>query len=74
MINKDAAKTPGPGGYDPNPKASFKYDGHTKFGTGERGGLVDLKKAKFVPSPFAYKQDAHYIQKSMPKFSFGSSK
>ena len=31
MINKDAAKTPGPGGYDPNAKASFKYDGHTKF-------------------------------------------
>ena len=54
MINKDAAKTPGPGGYDPNARAGQKYDGHTKFGTGQRGGLVDYKKAKFVPSPFAY--------------------
>ena len=53
LTNKEAGKSPGPGGY--NPKANFKYDGHTKFGTGQRAGIMDERKAKFVPSPFAYK-------------------
>lgn len=53
LTNKEAGKSPGPGGY--NPKANFKYDGHTKFGTGQRAGIMDERKAKLVPSPFAYK-------------------
>lgn len=50
LTNKESGKVPGPGGYDPKP--SYKYDGHTKFGTGTRTGIYDIKKAKFVPSPF----------------------
>ena len=38
-----------------NPKHSFKYDGHTKFGTGERPGIYDVKRAKFVPGPNVYR-------------------
>mgnify|MGYP001355146599 FL=1 len=41
LTNKEAGKTPGPGGY--NPKGNFKYDGHTKFGTGQRAGIMDEK-------------------------------
>jgi hypothetical protein len=54
LTNKEAGKSPGPGGYNPKMN-TFKYDGHTKFGTGQRGGIMDEKHAKFVPSPFAYK-------------------
>jgi len=51
LINKEAGKSPGPGGYNPK-MGNFKYDGHTKFGTGKRGGIMDERHAKFVPSPF----------------------
>jgi hypothetical protein len=50
---KKSAQAPGPGGYDPKPV--FKKDGLTVFGKDARAGIYDEKKAKFVPSPFAYK-------------------
>lgn len=53
LVDKNAGKSPGPGGY--NPKHTFKYDGHTKFGTGERPGIYDVKRAKFVPGPNVYR-------------------
>jgi hypothetical protein len=54
LVDKNAGKSPGPGGY--NPKMNiFKYEGHTKFGTGERPGLCDVKHAKFVPGPNVYR-------------------
>ena len=56
---KKSAQMPGPGGYDPQPV--YKSDGLTKFGKDRRAGIYDEKKAKFVPSPFAYKQDAQFI-------------
>ncbi len=48
---------PGPGNYQPETKyhSQFKYDGHTKFGSSVRAGIYDERRAKFVPSPFAYK-------------------
>ena len=67
---KKKAHFPGPGGYNPQP--IYKSDGFTKFGTGTRSGIYDERKAKFVPSPFAYKQDASFVQRSAAKFSFGS--
>ena len=71
IFNKNAGKTPGPGGYEPKMN-TFKYDGHTKFGTGQRTGICDEKRAKFVPGPNVYKQDATFVQRSAAKFSFGS--
>ena len=53
LVDKNAGKSPGPGGY--NPKHSFKYDGHTKFGTDSRKGIYDVKRAKFVPGPNVYR-------------------
>jgi hypothetical protein len=73
MVDKNAGKTPGPGGYEPKMN-TFKYDGHTKFGTGDRPSIYDVKRAKFVPGPNVYKQDASAVQRSAAKFSFGSEK
>jgi hypothetical protein len=80
-VNKDAVASksrqlPGPGNYEPNNSYNSlnKYQGHTKFGTGGRKGIYDERLAKFVPSPFAYKQDAGAVQRSPPKFSFGTQK
>ena len=67
---KKSAQLPGPGGYDPKPV--FKSDGLTKFGKDRRAGIYDERKAKFVPSPFAYKPETGYVQKSAAKFSFGN--
>lgn len=50
LTNKETKKLPGAGTYDPKPV--FKYDGHTKFGSSQRAGIYDVRKAKFVPSPF----------------------
>jgi len=50
---KKSAQAPGPGGYDPKPV--FEKGGLTVFGKDARAGIYDEKKAKFVPSPFAYK-------------------
>mmetsp|Transcript_5502 Transcript_5502/g.9339 ORF Transcript_5502/g.9339 Transcript_5502/m.9339 type:complete len:344 (-) Transcript_5502:28-1059(-) len=72
LQNKQAQFVPGPGVYDP--VSQFKYDGHTKFGRSQRAGIYDVRKAKFVPSPFQYQPDSDSVQRSPPKFSFGSSK
>ena len=53
IVNTKTGQSPGPGGYDP--KHHFKYSGHTKFGTGERPGIYDQKKAKWVPGPNVYR-------------------
>ena len=50
QTKKDVKNSPGPGGYDP--KHQHKYDGHTKFGSSIRQGILNEKHAKFVPSPF----------------------
>lgn len=67
---------PGPGNYDPSNSynSSIKYQGHTKFGKGKREGCINERQARFVPSPFAYKQSKESVVKSAPKFSFGSQK
>ena len=59
---------PGPGNYDPKNEynSSIRYHGHTKFGTSRRAGIYNDKHAKFVPSPFAYKQENHSIKKAAP--------
>ena len=72
IIDKNSGKSPGPGGY--NPVQQFKYDGNTKFGTGVRPGIYDAKRAKFVPGPNVYRQDASFVQRSSAKFSFGSER
>lgn len=59
LVDKHSGMSPGPGGY--NPKPSYKNDGYTKFGTGERPGIYDVRRAKFVPGPNVYKQDSSYI-------------
>ena len=73
---KKSRQLPGPGNYDPMNRydSQIKYSGHTKFGKGVRQGIYNDKLAKFVPSPFAYQQEASAIQRSPPKFSFGSQK
>ncbi len=45
-------QVPGPGNYQPDASKTQKYDGHTRFGKSERAGIYDVRKAKFVPSPF----------------------
>lgn len=69
---KRSMQMPGPGAYDAVP--SFKYDGHTKFGSSTRTGIYNDKQAKFVPSPFQYNQKADSIQRSAAKFSFGKER
>lgn len=72
LTSKEGKKLPGAGTYDPKPV--YKGYGETKFGSSQRAGIYDARKAKFVPSPFQYKQDANFVQKSAPNFSFGSEK
>lgn len=50
MSGNKTKVVPGPGNYEP--VAVHKYDGHTKFGKSQRAGIYDVRKAKFVPSPF----------------------
>ena len=47
-----SSQLPGPGAFDPKP--IFKYEGHTKFGSGLREGIYNEKLAKLNPSPLAY--------------------
>jgi hypothetical protein len=50
---------PGAGSYNPVPV--YKKDLLTKFGNDRRKGIFDEKKAKFVPAPNVYKQEAQSI-------------
>ena len=61
---------PGPGNYEPNARSSIPS---MKFGTGSRTSLDGGKEVKYKPGPGAYSGDAHNVQKSSPKFGFGSS-
>jgi len=69
-------KLPGPGNYDPSNSynSSIKYQGNTRFGKSKREGIYNERQARFVPSPFAYKQGKESVVKTAPKFSFGNQK
>lgn len=57
LVAKKSRQLPGPGNYDPvnSYNSQNRYNGHTKFGKGQRQGIYNDRLAKFVPSPFAYK-------------------
>ena len=61
---------PGPGNYEVMPRTSIPS---MKFGTGSRTSLDGGKEMKSKPGPGAYSGEPHNIQKSSPKFGFGSS-
>ena len=58
---------PGPGTHDPEKRQNIPS---MKFGTGQRSSLEGKALA---PGPGAYGQDASKVQKSAPKFGFGTS-
>ena len=61
---------PGPGNYEIKPRDSIPS---MKFGTGSRTSLDGGKEVKMKPGPGAYTGNSTTVQKSSPKFGFGSS-
>ena len=61
---------PGPGNYEP---VKREYIPSMKFGSGQRSELAGTKTQKLSPGPGAYDQEAAKLQKTAPKFGFGTS-
>ena len=58
---------PGPGTHNPEARTDIPS---MKFGSGQRSSL---EGKSWSPGPGAYVQDASRIQKSAPRFGFGTS-
>lgn len=60
---------PGPGTHNPEKRVDIPS---MKFGTGQRTSMEATTNTR-VPGPGQYTQDASRVQKSAPKFGFGTS-
>ena len=68
QTNKSTANLPAPNAYQP--KYHFKYDGHTKFGSDRRRGMINERNSTAMPAPNAYEPFHHFSKTSPPKYSF----